>query len=193
MTVRYFSDTKHDSRCEIIFGACGELPLGHAGSSRWSFRQREFPPMRGIPVGSRIQKMRGTPVGPMGVLCWELPCRQAPCNAEPSHRLKAFESQFCHAALNFAWIPHTKILSSPKEQTDEFDMCNNKKVTSEPLYREDLGWPRRANRPDPDPSEEGTPANVSTTFTWKPRPECGLDCLVCAIFARQRPPLPLHR
>ena len=27
---------------------------------------------------------------------------------------------------------------------------------------------------------------VFRTFTWKQRPECGLDCLTCAVFARQR-------
>ena len=27
-----------------------------------------------------------------------------------------------------------------------------------------------------------------TDFTWKPRPEHGLDCLICAIFTRQRSP-----
>ena len=37
------------------------------------------------------------------------------------------------------------------------------------------------------PSEEGRTQTVLTTFTWKPGPESGLDCLVCAIFARQRP------
>jgi len=36
------------------------------------------------------------------------------------------------------------------------------------------------------PSQEPTPQNVSTTFTWKPRPESGPDCLMCAEFARQR-------
>ena len=33
------------------------------------------------------------------------------------------------------------------------------------------------------PSEEGTPWKV---FTRKPRPGSGLDCLICAIFTRQR-------
>jgi len=35
-------------------------------------------------------------------------------------------------------------------------------------------------------SEEGTRLNVFWTFTSKPRPESGLDCLMCAKFARQR-------
>ena len=38
----------------------------------------------------------------------------------------------------------------------------------------------------PLPSEEGTPQNVLKTCAIEPRPESGLDCLVCAIFARQR-------
>ena len=29
-------------------------------------------------------------------------------------------------------------------------------------------------------------APVLKAFTWKPRPDVGLDCLMCAIFARQR-------
>jgi hypothetical protein len=39
----------------------------------------------------------------------------------------------------------------------------------------------------PLPSEMGTTQNAATTFALKPRPESGLDCLVCATFARQRP------
>ena len=34
--------------------------------------------------------------------------------------------------------------------------------------------------------EEGTTSNVPRTFTRKPRPESGLDCLTCSTFARQR-------
>ena len=34
--------------------------------------------------------------------------------------------------------------------------------------------------------EEGTISNVSRTFAVKPRPESGLDCLICAVFDRQR-------
>jgi len=30
------------------------------------------------------------------------------------------------------------------------------------------------------PSEKGTAENVSTSFTRKPRPEHGRDCLICA-------------
>jgi hypothetical protein len=33
---------------------------------------------------------------------------------------------------------------------------------------------------------EGTPSNVFRTFVWKPRPESGHDCLVCAEYARFR-------
>ena len=33
---------------------------------------------------------------------------------------------------------------------------------------------------------EAKATKVLKTFTWKPRPEYGLDCLICAIFARQR-------
>ena len=36
------------------------------------------------------------------------------------------------------------------------------------------------------PSEEGTTFKVLRTFTWKPRPESGRDCLTCAIFAVER-------
>jgi len=36
------------------------------------------------------------------------------------------------------------------------------------------------------PSEDGTPGRVLRDFAWKARPESGLDCLICAIFARQR-------
>ena len=35
-------------------------------------------------------------------------------------------------------------------------------------------------------SEEGTQQNVLESFTWKPRPESGRDCLTCAYFARQQ-------
>ena len=38
----------------------------------------------------------------------------------------------------------------------------------------------------PLPSEEGNTERVFMTITWKPKSECGLDCLICAIFARQR-------
>ena len=34
-------------------------------------------------------------------------------------------------------------------------------------------------------SKEGKTDGLRT-LTWKPRPESGLDCLICAIFARQR-------
>ena len=36
----------------------------------------------------------------------------------------------------------------------------------------------------PLPSKEGATSNVMWTFTWKPRPESGLDCLVCAKFVQ---------
>jgi len=39
--------------------------------------------------------------------------------------------------------------------------------------------------PPPLPSEHGTALKGSRTFTWKPTPEPGLDCLICAEFARQ--------
>jgi len=45
--------------------------------------------------------------------------------------------------------------------------------------------PRQRGRlpaPGSLPSEEGTSLHVVRTFTWEPRPETGLDCLVCAIF-----------
>jgi len=38
----------------------------------------------------------------------------------------------------------------------------------------------------PLPSEEGRTLNVFRTFASMPRPEYGLDCLICATFARQR-------
>ena len=38
----------------------------------------------------------------------------------------------------------------------------------------------------PLPSEEGTTERVSSSFTGKPGPESGIDCRMCAIFARQR-------
>ena len=37
---------------------------------------------------------------------------------------------------------------------------------------------------EPLPSEKGTTLNVLRTFPAKPRPESGLDCLMCATFAR---------
>ena len=36
---------------------------------------------------------------------------------------------------------------------------------------------------------EGTPCKYSRSFAWKPRPESGRDCLICAILVRQRPTL----
>ena len=47
----------------------------------------------------------------------------------------------------------------------------------------------------PLPSEEGTTYQFSRAFTWKSRPASDLDCLICAIFARQRqfvPPPAAH-
>jgi len=38
----------------------------------------------------------------------------------------------------------------------------------------------------PRPSEGGSTSNVLKTLTLKPGPESGRDCLMCAIFARQR-------
>jgi len=38
--------------------------------------------------------------------------------------------------------------------------------------------------PSPPASEDGTTYKVIRTFTRKPRPESGLDCLSCAKFAR---------
>ena len=38
----------------------------------------------------------------------------------------------------------------------------------------------------PLPSDKGTTSEVSRTLTYKPRPESGLYCLICAMFARQR-------
>ena len=37
------------------------------------------------------------------------------------------------------------------------------------------------------PYFKGTPLNILKTFTSKQRPERGLDCLICATFARHRP------
>jgi len=37
----------------------------------------------------------------------------------------------------------------------------------------------------PFPSEEGTTYKLLMTFTIEPRPDSGLDCLICAEFARQ--------
>ena len=47
---------------------------------------------------------------------------------------------------------------------------------------------QRHDRVLPLPSEEGTSYKVSRTFTWKPRPETGRDCVIRAIFARQQNP-----
>ena len=38
------------------------------------------------------------------------------------------------------------------------------------------------------PSEERITSNVLRTFTRKPGPESGRDCLMCAQFARERVP-----
>ena len=38
----------------------------------------------------------------------------------------------------------------------------------------------------PLPSQEGTPSNVLSTFTGRPRPESGRDCLIRTILARLR-------
>jgi len=50
--------------------------------------------------------------------------------------------------------------------------------------------PARSHRRHPPgiplPSEEGTIQNVLRAFTWKPGAESGLDCLVCAEFARHQ-------
>ena len=35
---------------------------------------------------------------------------------------------------------------------------------------------------EPLPSEQGTIEKVLSTFTREPRPESGLDCLICATF-----------
>ena len=35
--------------------------------------------------------------------------------------------------------------------------------------------------------QKGTMKTVSRTFTWRPRPESGFDCLVCAMFETQSP------
>ena len=37
-----------------------------------------------------------------------------------------------------------------------------------------------------NPSTKGTPLKVLRTFTRKPRPKSSRECLVCAMFARQR-------
>ena len=42
-------------------------------------------------------------------------------------------------------------------------------------------------RVSPLPSEEGKTEDVLRSCTRKSRPECGLDCLIFAMFARQRP------
>ena len=49
--------------------------------------------------------------------------------------------------------------------------------------------PRRENQPRLRPlrySESERRGHNLQRFTWKPRPDSGLDCLICAIFARQR-------
>ena len=43
----------------------------------------------------------------------------------------------------------------------------------------------------PFPSEEWTTWMVLKTLTWMPRPEDGLDCLICAEFSWHRPAYPL--
>ena len=49
-------------------------------------------------------------------------------------------------------------------------------------------WKRvQHSRPSPLPSAEENAFTVSRTFALKTRPESGLDCLICAIVARQRP------
>ena len=45
---------------------------------------------------------------------------------------------------------------------------------------------RAARAVAPLPSQERNTSQVATTFTWKPRPGSGFDCLICAEFARQR-------
>ena len=63
-------------------------------------------------------------------------------------------------------------------------------VTTPPAYP--LGGGVRRNQSlrnglhDPLPSEEGTTRKILRVFTCKPRAESGLDCLVCAMFARRR-------
>ena len=44
----------------------------------------------------------------------------------------------------------------------------------------------RESRPRALPSKEATTWHAWRTFTWKPRPEPGLDCLVCAVFVRKQ-------
>ena len=45
------------------------------------------------------------------------------------------------------------------------------------------------NQPEPPlPAEMGTTEEEEMTFALKPRPESGLDCLVCAKLARRRNP-----
>ena len=46
-------------------------------------------------------------------------------------------------------------------------------------------------RPDAITCEEGTTWKVCRTVACKPRPESGLDCPTCAIFARKRTKQPL--
>ena len=38
----------------------------------------------------------------------------------------------------------------------------------------------------PLPSERKSTSRVLSYFAWQPRPESGLDCLICTEFARQR-------
>ena len=64
--------------------------------------------------------------------------------------------------------PEDKILKAPKTASPG--------TTSTP--------PRSST--SPRSSEEGTPHKVSRTFTRKPGPESGPDCLPCAEFARKR-------
>ena len=59
-----------------------------------------------------------------------------------------------------------------------------------PEYCRANSYPLSPSRPGPGPhtvylpSEEGSPQEVIRTFTSSPRPESGLDCLMCAIFAQ---------
>ena len=83
-------------------------------------------------------------------------------------------------------------------------VCVNYCAPCQPLVRAFSGWIRYQpptttwNKPPAAkrrrrtmharalPSEEERPEKVLRTLTPKPRPESGLDCLMCAIFARQR-------
>ena len=42
------------------------------------------------------------------------------------------------------------------------------------------------------PEREGNNLQYLRPFSWKPRPESGLDCLMCAIFARYRSATPSY-